>query len=216
MNAIIYCRVSTKKETQESSLARQKEELQKFAAQSGFTIHKMIEEKHSGYDIDRNGILEVLDMLKEGVAEVLLIQDETRLGRGNAKIALLHAIHKYGGTIYTVNQNGELQLSEADSMVLEIVSIVEEFQRKLHNLKIKRGMEKAVREGYKPERNLKDQHYGGRERKSVPIEEIVNLRNRGLTFHEIAATLKGFGYEASKATVHRRYKEHVDEQEQKL
>ncbi|WP_270181929.1 YneB family resolvase-like protein [Alkalihalobacillus sp. CinArs1] len=216
MNAIIYCRVSTKKETQESSLARQKEELQRFAAQSGFTVHKVIEEKHSGYDIDRNGILEVLDLLKEGSADVLLIQDETRLGRGNAKIALLHAVHKYGGTIYTVNQNGELQLSEADSMVLEIVSIVEEFQRKLHNLKIKRGMEKAVREGYKPQRNLSDQRHGGRERKIVPIEEIVNLRDRGLTFHEIAATLKGFGYEASKATVHRRYKEHVDELEKKL
>lgn len=215
MNAIIYCRVSTKKDTQESSLARQKEELQKFAAQSGFTIYKLIEEKHSGYDIDRVGILEVLDLLKEGEAEALLIQDETRLGRGNAKIALLHAVHKYGGTIYTVNQNGELQLSEADSMVLEIVSIVEEFQRKLHNLKIKRGMEKAVREGYKPERNLSQQHHGGRERKVVPIEEIVNLRNRGLTFYEIAATLKGFGYDASKATVHRRYKEHVDELEQK-
>jgi DNA invertase Pin-like site-specific DNA recombinase len=107
MNAVIYCRVSTKKEAQESSLIRQREELQRFALQSGFTIHRMIEEKHSGYDIDRDGILEVLDLLKEGQVEAVLIQDETRLGRGNAKIALLHAVHKYGGTIYTVSQNGE-------------------------------------------------------------------------------------------------------------
>jgi DNA invertase Pin-like site-specific DNA recombinase len=215
MNTVIYCRVSTKKEAQESSLTRQKEELQRFASQSGFTVHRMIEEKHSGYDIDRDGILEVLDLLKEGQVEALLIQDETRLGRGNAKIALLHAVHKYGGTIYTVNQNGELQLSEADSMVIEIVSIVEEFQRKLHNLKIKRGMDKAVKEGYRPQRNLSHQNHGGRDRVEVPIEEIVNLRNRGLTFHEIAATLKGFGHHASKATVHRRYKEYVDEQSEK-
>lgn len=215
MNAVIYCRVSTKKEAQESSLARQKEELQRFASQSGFIIQSLIEEKHSGYDIDRDGILEVLDLLKEGHVEALLIQDETRLGRGNAKIALLHAVHKYGGTIYTVNQNGELQLSESDSMVLEIVSIVEEFQRKLHNLKIKRGMDKAVKEGYRPQRNLNHQNQGGRERVEVPIEEIVNLRNRGLTFNEIAATLKGFGHHASKATVHRRYQEYVDDQNEK-
>ncbi|MGG1685207.1 YneB family resolvase-like protein [Pseudalkalibacillus sp. NRS-1564] len=215
MNAVIYCRVSTKKEAQESSLARQKEELQRFASQSGFIIQRLIEEKHSGYDIDRDGILEVLDLLKEGHVEALLIQDETRLGGGNAKIALLHAVHKYGGTIYTVNQNGELQLSESDSMVLEIVSIVEEFQRKLHNLKIKRGMDKAVKEGYRPQRNLSHQNQGGRERVEVPIEEIVNLRNRGLTFNEIAATLKGFGHHASKATVHRRYQEYVDEQNEK-
>ncbi|MGB7998986.1 MAG: recombinase family protein [Anaerobacillus sp.] len=215
MNAIIYCRVSTKKEAQESSLTRQKEELQRFAAESGFTVYKMIEEKHSGYDIDRNGILEVLDLLKDGFAEALLIQDETRLGRGNAKIGLLHAVHKYGGTIYTVNQNGQLQLSEADSMVLEIVSIVEEFQRKLHNLKIKRGMEKAVKDGYRPQRNLSHQNNGGRDRVEVPIEEIVNLRHRGLTFNEIAATLKGFGHHASKATVHRRYQEYIDAQHEK-
>ena len=50
-------------------------------------------------------------------------------------------------------------------MVLEIVGIVEEYQRKIHNLKIKRGMKKAVENGYRPEKNLKNQHEGtGRER----------------------------------------------------
>jgi hypothetical protein len=36
------------------------------------------------------------------------------------------------------------------------------------------------------------------------------LRHNGLTFAEIAATLSGFGYPVSKATVHRRYREYVD------
>ena len=57
--------------------------------------------------------------------------------------------------IYTTAHKGELELSEADSMVLEIVSIVEEYQRKIHNMKIRRGMKRAVKNGYKPERNLK-------------------------------------------------------------
>jgi len=211
VKAIIYCRVSTKKEAQETSLERQREELGHLAQQYGFEIIKVIEEQASGYDIERDGILELLTLIKEERVEALLIQDETRLGRGNARIALLHCIRKEGVKIYTVSHHGEIQLSEADSMVLEIISIVEEYQRKIHNLKIKRGMQRAVEKGYRPERNLKNVgENAGRERLELPVEEIVRLRNNGLTFAEIAATLRGFGYQASKATVHRRYQEYVE------
>ena len=98
-------------------------------------------------------------------------------------------------------------------MVIQIVSIVEEYQRKLHNLKIKRGMLRAVEKGYQPQKNLSNKgNLGGRERKEFPIQEIVRLRTNGLTFAEIAATLRGFGYNISKATVNRRYLEYIQEQ----
>ncbi|OEH94070.1 YneB family resolvase-like protein [Bacillus solimangrovi] len=211
--ALIYCRVSTMKDAQHSSIERQKEELLQLAKSYEFDVYKVISEKASGYDIEREGILEVLQTFKENEANVLLIQDETRLGRGNARIALLHALQKENVEIYSVSHQGELQLSESDSMVLEIVSIVEEYQRKLHNLKIKRGMKRAVERGFQPANNLKNQHLNsGRDRKDVPIEEIVRLRQKKLTFADIAATLRGFGYEVSKATVHRRYQEYTDKQ----
>ncbi|MBA2876442.1 YneB family resolvase-like protein [Thermaerobacillus caldiproteolyticus] len=210
MKAIIYCRVSTTKEAQETSLERQREELERLAERYGFEVVKIITEQASGYEIERDGVLELLAALKQERIDALLIQDETRLGRGHARIALLHCIQKEGVKIYTISHNGEMQLSEADSMVLDIISIVEEYQRKIHNLKIKRGMKKAIERGYRPERNLK--HVGehvGRERIELPVEEIVRLRHNGLTFAEIAATLRGFGYDVSKATVHRRYQEYV-------
>ncbi|MCP8969098.1 YneB family resolvase-like protein [Ectobacillus ponti] len=210
MNAIIYTRVSTTKEAQETSLLRQKEELLALAEQHEFHVVKIIEEQASGYEIEREGILEVLDTIREEGGEVLLIQDETRLGRGNAKIALMHCLKKEGVLVYTHDHNGELQLSDADSMVLDIIGIVEEYQRKIHNLKIKRGMKRAVENGFRPELNLQNrQASGGRDKKEVPIEEIVRLRRNELTFAEIAATLRGFGYDVSKATVHRRYTEHM-------
>jgi DNA invertase Pin-like site-specific DNA recombinase len=211
MKAIIYCRVSTEKEEQETSLERQREELEQLAKKQGFEVVKVIMEQASGYEVDRDGVFELLSALKEQEIDALLVQDETRLGRGHARIALLHCIQKEGVKIYTIAHNGEMQLSEADEMVLSIISIVEEYQRKIHNLKIKRGMKRAVEQGYRPERNLK--HMGenaGRERIELPVEEIVRLRHNGLTFAEIAATLRGFGYHVSKATVHRRYREYVD------
>jgi len=214
VKAVIYCRVSTMKEEQETSLKRQREELLKLANDNGMEVLEIIEEQESGYKIDREGIFKVLDIIKEKKPDAILIQDETRIGRGNAKIAIIHCILKEGVKIYTVSHQGELELSEADTMVLEIVSIVEEYQRKIHNMKIKRGMKRAIQNGYKPERNLRNQHLpSGKEKKEVPIEEIVRLRANNLTFNDIAATLRGFGYDVSKATVHRRYKEYIEENE---
>jgi DNA invertase Pin-like site-specific DNA recombinase len=211
VNAIIYCRVSTNKDTQETSLRRQEEELVLLAKQYHFEVVSIIREQASGYELDRDGILELLDLLKEKTIQAVLIQDETRLGRGNAKIALLHCIMKEGVKLYSISHNGELQLSESDSMVLKIVGMVEEYQRKLHNIKIKRGMKRAVAQGYKPEKNLKNLEWNsGREKIEVPIEEIVRLRKNKLTFSEIAATLRGFGYNISKATVHRRYQDYQE------
>ncbi|KMN96435.1 YneB family resolvase-like protein [Bacillus subtilis] len=214
MKALIYARVSTNKEQQETSLKRQEEELTAIAAENGMEVVKVISEKASGYEMDRDGIFELLDEIKNAGIDVILVQDETRLGRGNAKIALLHCIYREGVKVYTTAHRGELELSEADSMVLEIVSIVEEYQRKIHNMKIRRGMKRAVKNGFKPQKNLKNQHENsGKEKIEVPISEIVRLRANKLTFAEIAATLRGFGYDVSKATVHRRFQEYIENEE---
>lgn len=209
--AVIYTRVSTEKNTQETSLVRQEEELQSFAKDMDFQVLEVFQDQHSGYEVEREGLLEMLDYIKEKNVQVLFVQDETRLGRGNARMAVLHLLHKNETTVYSLNNAGPMSLNEMDTMLLEILAIVEEYQRKIHNAKIKRGMRRAVDNGYRPELNIKNRHnHEGRERIEVPIEEIVNLREKGLTFLEIASTLKGLGFEVSKATVHRRYIEYVE------
>lgn len=209
MRAILYCRVSTDKKTQETSLARQKQELLKQAENYNFSIADIIEEQVSGYEIDREGIFQLLDLFAAEKADCLFIQDETRLGRGNTKIALFHQLNKLHIPIYTAVQDGELELAESDSMVLQIVGIVEEYQRRIHNSKIKRGMKKAVRDGFNPSKNLTNREQApGRDRIAFPMEEVLKLRKKQLTFAEIAHTLNGMGYNVSKATVHRRYQEY--------
>jgi len=208
MNAIIYCRVSTDKKQQETSLERQRQELMDLAHQHNFTVVDSIMEKASGYEIERDGIFQMLDYFSRKEADCLLVQDETRLGRGNTKIALFHQLSKDNIYIYTSIQNGKLELSESDSMVVQIVGIVEEYQRKIHNLKIKRGMQKAVRNGYDPSNNLTNRDKApGKDRIDLPVEEIIRLRQNKLTFEDIAKVLRGMGYDVSKATVHRRYRE---------
>ncbi|TFE02901.1 YneB family resolvase-like protein [Jeotgalibacillus salarius] len=210
MKVIIYCRVSTEKEAQETSLTRQEEELKNLADQMNYQVVSIIRKKESGFELDRDGVFELLDSIRFYKAEGLLIQDETRIGRGNAKIALLHTLQKEEIKIFTIAHDGELELSESDSMILQIVSMVEEHQRKLHNLKIKRGMKRAVEQGFKPQKNLKNRgNKDGREKIEIPVDEIVRLRTNGLTFQEISSVLRGLGHPVSKATVHRRYVEYM-------
>lgn len=214
MDVVIYCRVSTDKEEQATSLVRQEEELLQLAKDKGFRVCHIIKEQASGFDLERDGLLELLEVIKEKHISAVLIQDETRLGRGNAKIAILHCILRENVKLYSISHSGELFLSDADSMVLQIVSLVEEYQRKIHNIKIKRGMNRAIEKGYNPAENLKNQGmHSGRSRLEVPVKEVVKLKQNGLTFSEIASTLRGLGYEFSKATVHRRYKEYMEENE---
>jgi DNA invertase Pin-like site-specific DNA recombinase len=211
---VIYCRVSTEKESQEVSLSRQEEELNRLADELGLQVVHIFKEKHSGYDMEREGLLDLLDCIRDEKIDAILIQDETRLGRGNARVAILHLLAKTNTEVITNHDNGALKLNEMDTMLLEILAIVEEYQRKLHNAKIRRGMKRAVRDGYRPEQNLKNKgNLEGRERIEVPLSEIVSLRQKGLTFEEIAGVLRGLGHNVSKATVHRRYKEYELEQE---
>jgi DNA invertase Pin-like site-specific DNA recombinase len=212
MRAVIYARVSTDKAEQETSLQRQLEELHQFAITNGWQVVASVQEQASGFDDAREGFLSALDLFRRKQADILLVQDDGRLGRGNAKIALLYQIEKYGGKVYSLEEGGPLALTELEQMVLQVLGVVEEYQRRLINRKIGRGVRRAIAEkGFQPQRNLRNTGSGGRSRIDTPIKEIVHLRRQGLTFREIALTLQGMGYNVSKATVHRRYQEWQEE-----
>lgn len=215
MKSVIYCRVSTDKSTQETSLERQEEELIDFATKQGYEVSEVFRDQHSGYDVERDGLLELLNYVKENDIKAVFVQDETRIGRGNGRMAVLHMLQKTNTTVFTLQDKGMLNLNEMDSMLLEILALVEEYQRKIHNAKIKRGMKRAVSQGYHPEKNLKTRgNPEGRDRIEIPVDEIVRLRNAGLTYEEITSTLKGLGFNISKATVHRRYIEFKEAHEE--
>lgn len=171
MNAVIYCRVSTEKEEQKTSLERQEMELLELALKNNMNVKKVIREKSSGYNADREGVLDLLEIIKSEDVDAVLIQDETRIGRGDAKLAVIHCIHKEKVKIFTLHNN-ELELSDADTLVLKIVSHVEEFQRKIHNAKIQRGIQKAIKNGFNPQKNIKNNHKGGAEKRNFQLVKL--------------------------------------------
>lgn len=210
MKAVIYARVSTEKENQESSLIRQVEEMKNYAQKNKIQIVSAIKEQESGFAQNRDGIIELLSLFKNKEVDAVIIQDSTRLGRGNAKMAIIHQIVKSKGKIICLDDHGEIVLNDLEKMILEILSSIEEYQRSVINQKISRGVRRAIeRRGYKPHKNLKKHCSGGRTKIELPIDRITQLRDLGLSFADIAATLRGFGYNVSKSTVHRRYVEEL-------
>ncbi|MFC4077988.1 YneB family resolvase-like protein [Salinithrix halophila] len=208
MKGIVYARVSTKRAEQETSLERQVADLQSLAEEQGCDVVAVITEQQSGFELNREGLYRLLDAIRTHDADTVLVQDDTRLGRGEAKLAVIHQLHRLGCRIMSRQTGGELELEAGESTILHIMAKVEELQRKWMSQKISWGMQRAIREkGYNPALNLKNQGKGGRDKKEVPVEQIVALKEKNLTFEEIAATMQGFGYDVSRATVHRRYRE---------
>src|SRR5699024_12616756 len=89
--------------------------------------------------------------------------------------------------------------------------IIEQDQSQKHNGINKRVMKKTVNIMLKTNKNLSNRDKApGKERKSYPVEEVIRLRQKNMTFREISDTLNGLGYSVSKATVHRRYQQYLD------
>ena len=81
MRVVIYCRVSTNKSTQETSLSRQVEELQQLASGLGADVIDVITEQESGYEVNRQGLLDLLDHVSTSQLDAVLVTEDSRLGR---------------------------------------------------------------------------------------------------------------------------------------
>lgn len=85
-NAWIYCRIDAPEDTH-GALKGQYEQLERYAAQMGFTVVGSSQDLGSGRSFDRPGLLAVLDAAKAGDCEVLLVASVSRIGRDAAKTA---------------------------------------------------------------------------------------------------------------------------------
>ena len=69
-------------------------------AEQGYAVKGVFKDQHSGYDVEREGLLEMLDFIKDKNINALFVQDETRLGRGNARMAVLHLLQKSATDVF--------------------------------------------------------------------------------------------------------------------
>ena len=111
MNVVIYSRVSSQSARQ--STDRQVADLQKLAADRGYTVCAVFEEKISGCKAidERHVLLGCLDFCidAQNHVDMLLVTEVSRLGRSTlGMLKALDMLHKHKVSVYIQNLNIEL------------------------------------------------------------------------------------------------------------
>jgi site-specific DNA recombinase len=109
--AILYARVSTKKQAEEDhySLPQQLEALREYASREGYEVLEEVEDKgYSGSSLERPGLDRVRDLVAAGGVSVVLAQDRDRFAREPAYHYILRQeFDEYGTKIRALNDRGD-------------------------------------------------------------------------------------------------------------
>jgi predicted site-specific integrase-resolvase len=124
---IIYARVSTGK--QKNDLVNQLENLEKFCAAQGFTIHRSYFDIASGIDFEkRKYFFEMLDLIIDRQVNRLFITYKDRLSRVGFGL-FKHLFNKFGTEIIVINETGNEKL-DSEEIFNEIISLIHCFSMK--------------------------------------------------------------------------------------
>ena len=148
--AVIYCRVSSSKQTKVGDgLGSQETRCREFARLKGYVIADVFKDDASGSLIERPGMKDMLGYLRKHRSKepVVLIDDISRLARGlNAHLQLRAAISRAGGKL----ESPSIEFGEdSDSMLVEnLLASVSQHQRQKNGEQTVNRMRARVSNGY--------------------------------------------------------------------
>jgi predicted site-specific integrase-resolvase len=123
---ICYARISTHK--QKDDLKRQKEELRGL-----YPKHIMIDDIGSGLNMNKKGLLKIIDLAIEGKVEELVILYKDRLVRFGFEL-IEYIIEKYsGGKIIIVHKREDETLEE--ELVKDVIQIMNVYSAKMNGMR---------------------------------------------------------------------------------
>ncbi len=145
--AVIYARVSTRKQAEAGNLLRQEERVITYAVKSGYQVVRTVTEIASGLNERRKKLDKALQMFVAGEADILVIEFKDRLARFGYKfIEMLIASHS--GRIEIVEDNP--QISPNEELVSDLISIVTSFSARIYGKRggrVAKKVKEALKEG---------------------------------------------------------------------
>jgi DNA invertase Pin-like site-specific DNA recombinase len=192
MKAIGYVRLSQESDT---SIDRQKANIQNYANQNGFRLEEIFSDgQHaSGFDGDRPAYESVVESVRKGSIDAVIVNDKRRLTRDvDEAMRLIPDFRENGVELHTY-QDGSLDLSDPIRAAIEIVSAAAAHEEKMQEIEKAR---EATRERVEnpdvdhgpPRVGMK---YDADGRRQVPaddfdkVREIFELRGKGWTLQQI-------------------------------
>ena len=152
MNGIVYCRVSSKEQTEGTSLESQRLACEEYARSKNIKVLRIfVEQGESAKFADRTQLLELLDFCRKNKnnVQVLLVWKIDRFARNvadhfNIKAALL----KYGVRIVSVTEPID---SKPEGKLMEtILAGFAEFDNEIRAMRSVQGMRRKIQEGIFP------------------------------------------------------------------
>lgn len=148
MRIASYTRISTDEDRQPFSLAAQQERLDAYArSQDSWRIVARYSDQASGATLDRPGLNLALADAASGVFELLLVYRVDRLSRNVRQLAQLsEELDKVGVALRSATEPFDTS-SAAGKMMLQMLGVFAEFERRTIVDRITAGMERAASEG---------------------------------------------------------------------
>jgi excisionase family DNA binding protein len=136
--AVVYARVSTKKQQDAGNLSRQKERLLAYCAENRLGVVDTIEDTASGMNEGRRGLKKLFKLARRGKIDAVVVEYKDRLARFGFEY-LREALSSYGVKIIVVEENESKSPNE--ELVEDLIAIVTSFSARLYG---KRGSKKII------------------------------------------------------------------------
>ena len=201
METAIYCRVSTEEQAQEGfSIRAQEQKLKEYARVKDWSIYKIyMDEGISGKNLtERPAIQEMLADVESGAVQNVLVFKIDRLTRSVGDLVYLTELFNNQNCAFNSLTESVDTQSASGRMFLRIIGIFAEFERENIIERVKVGIERKVREGYKiggnpsygydQEKNQKVQSIN--ENEAEIVREVFDMYvNQGLAINDIVRRL---------------------------
>jgi len=192
MNVVIYSRVSSQSARQ--STDRQVADLQKLAADRGYTVCAVFEEKISGCKaiVERPVLLGCLDFCTDAQnhVDMLLVTEVSRLGRSTLEmLKALDMLHKHKVSVYIQNLNIETLLPDKtvnplSSLITTLLGELAAMERQGILDRLNSGRALYIQKGGRLGRNPGS--FKSREQKKEEYKEAISLLKKGYSIRNVA------------------------------
>ena len=152
MNAVIYCRVSSKEQTEGTSLESQRVACEEYSHAKGIKIlQTFIEEGESAKFADRTQLLELLEFCRvnKGQVEALIVWKLDRFARNVADhFSVKATLMKYGVHIVSVTE--PIDTKPEGKLMETILAGFAQFDNDIRAMRTVQGMQRKIQEGIFP------------------------------------------------------------------
>ena len=156
--AIVYARVSTRKQAEAGNLQRQKERLVTHAVEQGYQVVAVLTEIASGLNERRPKLRKALKQMADGQADIILVEYQDRLARFGLEYLTLF-VTAFGGRIEVLEKPDDKAPNE--ELVEDLIAIVTSFSARIYGKRggrVARQVDKTLKNALKDD--LEDDNPG--------------------------------------------------------